>query len=128
MYVDGTATLAGQTLNIELADTQVKREQGLSGRDAIADDQGMLFLFDQPVRQDFWMKGMKFPIDIVWIADDKVADLTKDAKVQPDVQTDQDYALYSPNTAITKVLELKSGWIERFGVKIGDEISLKISP
>jgi uncharacterized membrane protein (UPF0127 family) len=127
-YADGTAVLAGQTVNIEVAETELKREQGLAGRTSLADDQGMLFLFSQPGQPVFWMKGMKFPIDIVWIADDKVVALTRNAEVQPQARTDGDYTRYSPGRAVTKVLELNSGWIDRFELKIGDQIAFKIAP
>jgi uncharacterized membrane protein (UPF0127 family) len=67
---------------IEIADTTAKRVEGLSGRDPIPDDYGMLFIFPSDKPQTFWMKDMKEPIDMIWIADDgSIAGIT--ANVAP---------------------------------------------
>lgn len=52
---------------VEIADTPSLRERGLSGRSVIADDFGLLFVFEMSGGYEFWMKDMKFPIDIVWL-------------------------------------------------------------
>src|SRR3989344_1451545 len=57
-------------VEIDLADTQEKRTQGLSGRKDIADDYGMLFVFDAPGKYGFWMKDMLIDIDIIWLSRD----------------------------------------------------------
>ncbi|MBI2482501.1 MAG: DUF192 domain-containing protein [Candidatus Vogelbacteria bacterium] len=58
----------GETnIKIELADTPAKQELGLSGRESLAQDTGMLFIFDKPGRYGFWMKEMRFAIDIIWL-------------------------------------------------------------
>src|SRR3989344_624382 len=56
-------------LNIEIADTQGKRAKGFGSRDQLASDSGMLFVFDTPGQYQFWMKGMKFPLDMIFIKD-----------------------------------------------------------
>ena len=57
------------------------QEQGLSGKSQLAQDQGMLFVFAQPGKYYFWMKGMNFSIDIIWIGEDmKVIYIKKDAR------------------------------------------------
>lgn len=53
--------------NIEIADTPELRALGLSGRDALPGGEGVLFVFDHPDLWGFWMKDMKFSIDIVWM-------------------------------------------------------------
>ena len=53
--------------NIEIADTGKKREQGLSGKNNIGGDYGMLFIFEKPGFYAFWMKDMNFAIDIIWL-------------------------------------------------------------
>ena len=55
---------------VEVADTGEKRSQGLAGRDGLEENQGMWFRFDQPGQYGFWMKGMKFSLDFVWISGD----------------------------------------------------------
>ena len=61
----------GKTFDLEFANNQKEREKGLSGRDSLPDDHGLFFVFDQPDYYGFWMKEMKFPIDIVWFDKNK---------------------------------------------------------
>lgn len=57
----------GQALTIERADTSATRERGLSGRESLAADQGLLFVFDQDGGHGIWMKDMRFAIDVLWL-------------------------------------------------------------
>lgn len=61
------AGVAGQSFNIERADTEASRKKGLSGRDSIGAKDAMLFVFDKPGQRCMWMKDMKFSIDMVWL-------------------------------------------------------------
>ena len=71
-YRDDTSLkINGQTLKAQIAKTDAQREQGLSGRACIADTQAMLFVFDKPGYYPFWMKDMRFPIDMVWLSETK---------------------------------------------------------
>ena len=60
------------TFNVELAKTQEELMKGLSGRNSLPQDQGMLFIFEKPSSYSFWMRGMKFPLDLVFINDKRV--------------------------------------------------------
>lgn len=51
----------------EIADTEEERSKGLSGRESLAEDEGLLFVFEEPGLYGFWMKDMNFAIDIIWI-------------------------------------------------------------
>jgi len=89
---------------------------GLSGRDRLAPNTGMLFIFDKsPV---ITMKGMKFPLDIVWMADNKVVDLTENALV-PVLES---ASLYTPKKHATTALEINGGEVQTLGIKIGDSV------
>ena len=63
------------SLRLEVADTDASRTLGLSGRDSLDSGAGMLFTFDAPGIYPFWMKDMKFPLDMVWIDSGKVVDV-----------------------------------------------------
>lgn len=63
--------LEGQTLQVEVVNTPQSIEQGLSGRETLETD-GMLFVFPQAAPRAFWMKDMRFAIDILWIRDGKI--------------------------------------------------------
>ena len=94
----------GSTLiTAEIADTPAKRELGLSGRPALPADRGILFIFDQPDRHGFWMKDMNFPIDIVWLDENKrVVNITKN--LQPNSYPQ----LFYPPQDIKYALEIKA--------------------
>ena len=61
------ATANGKKIYIEVADTDASRQQGLSDRDGLCAECGMLFVFPQNGYYGFWMKDMNFNIDIVFL-------------------------------------------------------------
>ncbi len=124
-YSDGTVEIAGKILRIALADSESERVIGLSGRGSIGEGSGMLFVFEQANSQGFWMKDMKFPIDIIWIYNNQVVDITEEVPVPGDVSEAQ-LPVYTPKTQIDKVLEVQSGWAQRHNVKIGDSIKINL--
>jgi len=106
-------------LEIEIAETFKEKAEGLSGREEILDNQGMLFVFKIPGRYPFWMKGMKFPIDIIWLDKDlKIVEINKE------VQPESFPKLLRPSIPIQYVLEVKSGWVSEYNIKEGDKCSL----
>ncbi len=116
----------GNTLiDVEIADNTTKRKQGLGGRKSLASDSGMLFIFDKPDRYTFWMKGLVFPLDMIWIRDDKVVDFIKNATPPSPDQKDETLPIYAPNQPIDKVLEVNAGFVDINNIKIGDSIQLK---
>jgi hypothetical protein len=59
--------IGGNAINIEIVETGEDRSRGLSGREGLEPDSGMLFVFESPGRHGIWMRDMNFPIDILWI-------------------------------------------------------------
>jgi uncharacterized protein len=117
-----SVTLAGQTFTVEIAQTGQERAQGLSGRDPLGEDSGMLFIFDQPAVYPFWMKDMKFPLDIIWIDNSRVVDIWANAPAP----TSADTPLYSPGVAASYVLEVAAGFVDESNLKIGDPVRLDL--
>lgn len=73
---DKIVQIGSTRINAEVAKSVSDQDKGLSGRSCIDANQGMLFVFNHPGYYAFWMKDMRFPIDIVWIgADHKLAGL-----------------------------------------------------
>ena len=70
--------VAGQRLAVELADTPQKQQLGLGHRDALPWNTGMYFPYEHPAIYTFWMKGMRFSIDIVWIRNGRIIDVHTD--------------------------------------------------
>src|SRR5215210_5980484 len=59
--------IKGFDINVSLAETPEQQTKGLSIKNNLSENEGMLFIFDAPKKNSFWMKDMKFPLDIVWI-------------------------------------------------------------
>jgi uncharacterized membrane protein (UPF0127 family) len=112
-------TVGSTSLSVELAVSEPEREQGLSGRRALAEGKGMLFFFDQPSQYRFWMPDMRFAIDIVWIGEDwKVADITENA-------TPESFpATFQPKYPAKYVLEVPAGYAAKRGWREGTTVSL----
>lgn len=107
-------------LNVEVADTDVKRIKGLSGRDSLSEDEGMLFIFNNPGLYYFWMKDMKFPLDFIWINDNEVVDLTQNV-LTPD---NNNPSTFTAKSEFDKVIEVNAGYVKNNEIKIGDKIEV----
>jgi uncharacterized membrane protein (UPF0127 family) len=120
-----TLNLEGKTIQIELANTAKLRSVGLSGRTALDEDRGMLFVFDsKKVTPNFWMKDMLIPIDIIWIRDGVVEKIDADLPPPPSKTKDSELKIYTPGRPIDYVLEVKAGFSEKYGVDVGDAVKL----
>lgn len=110
----------GHTIHVEIAITNAEKEKGLGYRDSLAADNGMLFVYQNKDRYGFWMKGMRFPLDFIWINGNKVVDVSQNIP-QPVSDSMQPVNL-APIVPVDKVLEVNAGTIEELGIKIGDTI------
>ncbi len=119
--VDGAIRLGNLSIDVEVARTAEERERGLAGRSSLPEDIGMLFLFDEPAPRFFWMRGMEFPIDIVWILGDRVVGVSESVLPEPGVPEDQLRRYASPGPA-DAVLEVRAGWARERGVRSGDPV------
>jgi hypothetical protein len=104
----------------EVVETMADQARGLSGRKSLGGDEGMLFVYSQKNRPTFWMKDMLFPIDIIWIADDKIVDIGENLPV-PD---GDNVATAQPKDEINYVLEVNAGFVQKNSIKIGDRVEL----
>jgi len=107
---------------VEIADSEEERRTGLSNKDSIEEDEGMLFTFQEEEFPGFWMKDMNFSIDIIWISSDmKIIGIERN--IQP---CGQDSCLiFYPQEKIKYVLEINSGMSERYGFEEGDSVYLR---
>ena len=104
--------------------TPAERAAGLSGYDELPEDAGMLFVFAEPWQPSFWMKGMRFALDIIWMRDDTVVQIHAAVPPPPPDTPDDQLPRYRPNHPITHVLELNAGAAARLGIAVGDRIAL----
>ncbi len=115
-----TLRVGNTELNVEIADSPEERQQGLSGRDKLPNNQGMLFIFESEGLYNFWMKDMKFPIDIVWI-DSSGRIIYLKENIGPDTYPE----LFSPDKPARYVLEVNAGWVAKNSIAIGNTLHFK---
>ncbi len=104
----------------EVSDTDEKRSIGLSGRKYLRSDHGMLFIMPNSGLHQFWMKDMNFPLDFVWINKNKIVDLSENIP-NPTIGSIS-IPIISSHYPSDKVLELNTGSIKLFNIKIGDSV------
>ena len=115
----GTVVLGGVEVQVELAQTAEGQSKGLSGRETIAEGEGMLFIFEQEGRTGFWLKNVRFPLDLIWINKDK-----KIVDIQPNAHPCQadDCLTYYPHKDASFGLEVNAGFVARHKLRIGDRV------
>ncbi len=113
--------IGGVDVSVEFALDPVAQAKGLSGRDGLEENTGLLFIFDNPGKQGFWMKDMKFPIDIIWIGEDM-----RIAYIKDDARHDGSLEVFSPDKDAKYVLEVQSGFSKNRDLKVGDLVEMHI--
>lgn len=118
-----SVTINNQALTVELADTPEKQRQGLGGHEPLTDAQGMLFPYDPPQPVTFWMKNMTFPIDIIYIANERVVQIFADVPPPGSGVTDNDLTRYPSERPIDYVLETRAGWTRDHRIAVADPVT-----
>lgn len=117
------ATAGDARIRVEIAASMLSRARGLAYRDELPDGRGMLFTFGRAERHSFWMQGMRFPIDIIWIKDGEVVDVTPDVPAQKGA-TILDLKSYQPLVPSDDVLEVPAGYAKAHGIVPGMRVTL----
>lgn len=112
--LSNTLRVNNQTFAAEFATTDTARQKGLSDRPSIADDQAMVFVFHNPDTRCFWMKDMKFDIDIVWL------DAAKRVNAVEQQVTPDTYPSSFCHVNAKYVVEFASGTVRQLGLRLGD--------
>lgn len=117
---DDTTTLKtpNKEYRLEIASSLADQTKGLGGRDSMPADRGMLFTYAKPAKLCFWMKDMRFPIDIVWLDAAKRV-VHQEAAVSPQTYPKN----YCPEVPAMYVIELNAGEYRRAGITPGAQLS-----
>lgn len=110
--------IGNSNYNIELSTTIAQKTKGLSGRDSLCKNCGMIFTFGFETNLPFWMKDTLIPLDMIW--------LDKNGKIV-DIQTASEInstKIYQNQTPAQYVLELNANDSQKINLKIGDIIDL----
>jgi len=105
-------------LQVDIADSPAEWYKGLSGRENLAENSGMLFIFPAPAVKKFVMREMSFPIDIIWIRDEQIVKIDENLPIDPSSPPKE----YSSETPINYVLEVNANFSKINNIKVGDRI------
>lgn len=114
----------GVVLVADIAATDEQRTKGLSVKDSLAENEAMLFVLDNEGEHTFWMKNMKFPIDIIWIDTDKTV-VHIEHNLQP-CGSELFCPTYKPNDESLYVLETVGGFAERHDIVKGTIVEFEL--
>jgi uncharacterized membrane protein (UPF0127 family) len=113
-----------QKFTVNLAISNQQKEKGLSILNSLPLNKGMLFPFEKSGIYVFWMKGMKFPIDIIYIQNNKIVEIFKDL---PNPKTTNEApAIAVPKQKANYVLEINSGLSSKYNFKTGDNVFINL--
>lgn len=122
LVTEGSVTINGKILEVEIADEPEERSRGLMFRKSLSRDSGMLFLFDREGFYSFWMMNVNFNLDIIWIdSGGNVVHIERDLP-----SCFMNCPSYAPREAARYVLELNSGVVDELDVLVGSFISINI--
>ncbi len=116
------ANVGSREIIVELALTDSAIVQGLSDRPTLPSDHGMLFIFDRPTIQHFWMKDMFFPLDMVFLRDGKVIDVHADIPYPAD--SNGVPAIVTSRSEADQVLEINAGKAKEWGIREGTRVEV----
>ncbi len=109
--------LGGKVFRMDIADSYAVQERGLSGHKPLLDDQGMIFIFPRSDIYYFWMKGMLYPLDIIWVDQN-----FKIIHIEKSLSSDTYPKTFGPSSPSLYVLEISAGESLKLGLKIGDSV------
>lgn len=124
-YVEvGTLHVGAATVSVEFARDPDAWARGLSGRDTLPEESGMLFIFPAQEERTFWMKDTRIPLDLVWIRGGTVVGVTAHVPPEPGVANVLLRRYPSPGS-VDRVLEVNAGWAAEHGVNVNDAVRLE---
>ena len=115
-----TLKIADIRVTAEVVETKERLIQGLSGRKSLEENSGMYFVLPERKIATFWMKGMLFPLDIIWIDDGVIVDLDENIPIPT---KDRTPSLTSPQE-VTHVLEVNAGFVNRHNIETGNTVEI----
>jgi hypothetical protein len=127
-FLMGTVQLDDKLLQVYIADTDPRRMRGLmfETESFLADDKGMLFVFDEPGNRSMWMKNMQFHLDIIWFSENgNVVSIEKNVPpcITPvEVMSCKSVGVSADNAKY--VLELTSGYVDEYSITENSQLEL----
>ncbi len=117
-------TVGDTPLTVDLALEQDEQSLGLGYRNGLAPGTGMLFVFPTAEPRTFWMRGMRFCLDIVWIEAGRITGAAESVCPDPPGTEDVDRERFSSGQPVSLVLEVPAGWLAGNGYGEGTEVRI----
>lgn len=122
---DETVIVVGDDpLEVELSVSISEQSLGLGYRNGLEAGTGMLFVNESAEPRTFWMKGMRFCIDIIWIEGGEITGAAESVCPDPEGTADAERARYSSEVPVTYVLEVPAGWLAENGYGEGTPVQI----
>ena len=118
---EGYVEIRGKQIAVEIADSRAEQEKGLGERDSLEWGKGMYFSYARPGFFGFWMKGMRFSIDIVFLREGRIVELYP----QVPFEKNGNGPTIRPRSLVDGVLEVPAGFAAANGWQVGDRLSLE---
>jgi len=113
-----TIYIRDSRIQARLAVSEAEKQRGLMFEDGLEENEGMLFIYEKEGSHSFWMKNMRFPLDIIWIGGDKrIVDIREN--VPP---CREECNTFAPSGPARYVLEVEAGFVKKRGLKVGDRL------
>jgi len=116
-------TINNQKIYLQIADNPFKRTKGLSNKKSLADNSGMLFIYQKAAKYPFWTNEMKFDLDFVFIRNNKVVYIAQNI---PHPNNNKKPKTIISKRSFDKALELNAGTIKKLKIKTGDKVSFSL--
>jgi len=113
-----TLRVGERSYRLEIAKTSAAQQKGLGGRVSLLANQGMLFEFGAPAQRCFWMKDMRFSLDIIWFSGTKQVEHIE-ANVNPSTYP----KIFCPTQPAQYVIELNAGQTYAAGIAVGQTLN-----
>lgn len=112
-----TLLIGNTQLRVGVADDRDERAQGLGGVTSLADNTGMLFIFDTDDNWSMWMKGMKIPLDMIWV-DSTYQVVHIEENVEPSTYPDT----FAAGQPVRFVIETPAFFVRNHNITVGDTV------
>ena len=117
----GTVAFPKQTLDVQVADDDAEREQGLMGVTSLPRNRGMAFRWDAPTDATFWMKDTLIPLSIAFVDEEgKVITIKEMTPCTADPCT-----TYGADAPYTMAIEANANWFPDHHITVGDPVSFR---
>ena len=123
-YEQATIVVGERPVRVEVARTTEEQTLGLGYRDGLEPDSGMLFVYEEAWEQSFWMKGMRFCLDIVWIEGGRIVGAMERICPAPAGAPEDDIPRTRSPEPVRFVLEVPAGWLDAHGFAVGTQVTI----